>query len=119
MIVALALLAAPSAHADGRYRFIDQPAEGYDAIRFNRHVTFENILVRNDLAFEAGATLIHDRLLTSTGVALYCGMGAMNNGPYMTYCLSVDRQTFTLPEFSRASAPAPQGSFSRVRVHLN
>lgn len=73
MIVALALLVAPTAQADERYRFIDQPAEGYEAIRFNRHVTFENILARNDLTFEAGIILVNDRVLTETGVPMFCG----------------------------------------------
>lgn len=119
IVVALALLVAPAAHADERYRFIDQPAEGYEAIRFNRHVTFENILARNDLTFEAGATLVNDRVLTETGVPLFCGSGAMNNGWHMTYCVSVDGQSFTLPEYPRASSIAPPGSFSRFRLRLD
>lgn len=114
---AAVLLTGPTAHATERYRFIEQPADGYEAIRFNRRTTLENVLVRNDLTFEAGTTLIFDRELD--GVPLFCGAGAMNDGWLMTYCLSVDGERFTLSGYPNAASVIPSDAYSRLRVLLN
>jgi len=110
---------APSAFADEPFTFIEQPEEGYEAIRFNRAIVLHDFAVRNDAYIEPSATFIHDRILTETGDPMFCGPVAVNfrGVPMATYCFGLDGTRMWAVQGRLVDTPP--GSFARIRVKLD
>lgn len=85
---------------------IQQPAQGYQAVRFKEFTAVKDHLV-NTYSFKAGTVLIQDR--ETNGVPYYCGTAAINSGKSADYCFNFEGDVLVINK----------GLFSEVRRDLS